>query len=85
MIDPLAWQDDALCAEIGGNLMFPELGESSKPAKRVCAQCTVSAPCLQYALDNKIREGVWGGLSRMDREQIWREMGVSAEEEESVA
>lgn len=68
------WQDDALCAEIGLELFFPEKGESwhMRHAKKVCADCPVRAECLQYALDNHERFGVWGGLSERQRRLLER-------------
>lgn len=63
----MAWMDDALCAEVGGDIHFPEKGESPAPAKRVCAACGVRDACLEYALDNGIGWGVWGGFSAHER------------------
>ncbi|MBA3983089.1 MAG: WhiB family transcriptional regulator, partial [Acidimicrobiia bacterium] len=36
----------------------------------ICATCPVSAPCLEYALDNRIEHGVWGGHSERSRRRI---------------
>jgi WhiB family redox-sensing transcriptional regulator len=65
--DPLAWQDDALCAQIGTDAWFPEKGDDPRPAQRVCHRCPVEALCLQYALDNDIRYGLWGGVPARKR------------------
>ena len=35
-------------------------GTPSEPAKKVCARCTVTGECGQYATDNHER-GDWGG------------------------
>lgn len=64
-----AWQD-ALCAQVGGDLWFPEKGGSNTAAKRICAACPVRAECLQYALDNDIRFGIFGGLSGYERRKL---------------
>lgn len=71
-VRPGDWRDLALCAEIDPELFFPEKGESSGPAKRVCAGCEVRAECLQYALDHGERFGVWGGLSERERRELGR-------------
>ena len=59
----LSWQDHGLCAEVDPDLFFPEKGGGVQAAYRVCAQCPVKQECLDFALDNHIREGIWGGTS----------------------
>ncbi|MBX3088755.1 MAG: WhiB family transcriptional regulator, partial [Cryobacterium sp.] len=61
--DPLAWQADALCAQTDPEAFFPEKGGSTREAKKICASCEVRAQCLEYALKNDERFGIWGGLS----------------------
>lgn len=70
---PLAWQDEALCGEVGGDFWFPEKGESTREAKQVCVACPVRAICLQYALDGNERFGIWGGLSERERRRLARD------------
>jgi WhiB family transcriptional regulator, redox-sensing transcriptional regulator len=67
---PGHWRDLALCAQVDPELFFPEKGESSRPAKRVCVACVVRAECLQEALDRGERFGVWGGLSERERRDL---------------
>ncbi|CCH86964.1 Transcription factor WhiB (fragment) [Modestobacter italicus] len=62
-----SWRDDALCVEIGPSAFFPDKGQSSRTAKRVCAACTVQRQCLEFALTHEERFGVWGGLSERER------------------
>ena len=69
---PDSWRDLALCAEVDPELFFPDKGESSRPAKRVCTGCEVRAECLQDALDHGERFGVWGGLSERERRELAR-------------
>jgi Transcription factor WhiB. len=64
---PLAWQQQALCAQTDPEAFFPEKGGSSREAKSVCAKCDVRAECLEYALENDERFGIWGGLSERER------------------
>jgi hypothetical protein len=44
-----------------------------KQAKKVCSTCPVSADCLQYATDNALNFGVWGGLGETDRLRLARD------------
>lgn len=39
-------------------------------AKLICKVCPVIEDCLNFALENKMREGVWGGKSPVERERI---------------
>lgn len=40
-------------------------------AKWICTErCTVTSECLDYALTNKIKHGVWGGTSQDERKAI---------------
>ena len=67
---PEPWMADALCAQTDPDAFFPELGASSKPAKKLCAECTVREQCLAYALKNDEQFGVWGGLSVAERNAL---------------
>jgi WhiB family redox-sensing transcriptional regulator len=62
-----AWQAQALCAQTGADFFFPEPGSSVREAKRICAMCEMRSACLDYALENDERFGVWGGLSEKER------------------
>jgi WhiB family redox-sensing transcriptional regulator len=65
------WRLDAACRGTGPHLFHPDEDEDGHAvvtaAKRVCAGCPVADPCLEYALDNRIVHGVWGGLSVRQR------------------
>ena len=66
------WQDQALCAQVDPEIMYPEKGVSARPAKRICASCPVKAECLSYALDHDERFGVWGGTTEHERRLLRR-------------
>jgi len=70
--EDLPWQEHSLCAYVDPDVFFPEKGGSSREAKRICAQCTVQAECLEYALANDERFGIWGGLSERERRRLKR-------------
>lgn len=69
-IDDQEWQASALCAQVGGDLWFPERGGDFLEAKRICQQCPVRVECLEYALAHDERFGLWGGLSERGRREI---------------
>lgn len=68
----LSWQTDALCAQTDPEAFFPEKGGSTRDAKRICGTCDVRSECLEYALQNDERFGIWGGLSERERRKIKR-------------
>ncbi len=68
-----AWQERALCAQTDPDAFFPDMGESSRQAKSVCAACEVRSECLEWALTNDERFGVWGGLSERERRRFKKE------------
>ncbi len=70
--NPLAWQTDALCAQTDPEAFFPEKGGSTRDAKKICTTCEVRAQCLEYALTNDERFGIWGGLSERERRKLRR-------------
>jgi len=68
--EQLSWQADALCAQTDPEAFFPEKGGSTRDAKRICSGCEVKAQCLEYALENDERFGIWGGLSERERRKL---------------
>ncbi|MEU3346142.1 WhiB family transcriptional regulator [Streptomyces sp. NPDC006700] len=70
--DDIAWQERALCAQTGADFFFPEPGSSVREAKRICGMCEMRPACLEYALANDERFGVWGGLSEKERQALGR-------------
>jgi WhiB family redox-sensing transcriptional regulator len=72
-----AWQAQALCAETGADFFFPEPGSSVREAKRICGMCEMRSACLEYALSNDERFGVWGGLSEKERLHLRRTSNTS--------
>ncbi len=71
-----AWRLDALCAETDPEAFFPEKGGSTREAKKICTGCEVRAECLEFALANDERFGIWGGLSERERRRVRLERRV---------
>ena len=67
------WQMLSNCLGVDPDLFFPERGASTKDAKAVCQGCIVREDCLEYALTNREKFGIWGGLSERERRRIRRE------------
>jgi WhiB family transcriptional regulator, redox-sensing transcriptional regulator len=73
--EDLTWQDAALCAQVDGDLFFPEKGGSTRQAKQVCRSCEVRNPCLRFALEHDERFGIYGGMSERERRRLRRQFG----------
>jgi WhiB family redox-sensing transcriptional regulator len=64
---------EALCAQVDAEMFFPEKqGAHNRDAKRTCLRCDVRTECLDYAVENKIAWGIWGGKSDRERRSIRR-------------
>ncbi len=66
------WQDQANCLGVDPDLFFPERGASTREAKEVCRGCVVKQDCLEFALANGEKFGIWGGLSERERRKLRR-------------
>ena len=68
------WMAGGKCLDEDPELFFP-VGESDpqwEDAIAVCNKCPVQHECLQYALDNRMNYGVWGGTTEIERRQMLR-------------
>ena len=63
----------AKCKGVDTNMFFSEDSGGTKHAVQFCKDCPVKVPCGQYAMDNNIFYGVWGGLSIRARLKLKRE------------
>lgn len=66
------WQSRANCMGVDPDLFFPERGASTREAKEVCRGCVVRENCLEFALANGEKFGIWGGLSERERRRVRR-------------
>jgi len=62
-IRQLWWMRDGLCLEHLDVEFFPGPGQSAEPAREVCRRCAVRVECVEFAIDNGIVDGIWGGVS----------------------
>jgi len=67
------WMDRGRCRDLPPSTFFPSDGVGVELARRICADCPVKVMCLEYALENRIDHGVWGGTSERERRRILRQ------------
>ena len=67
-----AWMKAGRCRNEEPNKFFPDNGAGVVAAQIICRECGVRVECLEYALDNRIEDGVWGGASERERRRILR-------------
>lgn len=72
------WMAKGNCRDVHPSVFFPSDGLGVEVAKQICVDCPVRAACLEYALENRIDHGVWGGASERERRRIARSRRVAA-------
>ena len=53
-------------------LFFPADDDDAEPAIKICQGCAVREECLLWALDSRIRYGIWGATTERDRRRLQR-------------
>lgn len=66
----MEWINKGSCSQTDPEAFFPEVGSSTKLAKKVCSRCDVLDQCLSYALQDSGLTGIWGGTSERERRNI---------------
>jgi WhiB family redox-sensing transcriptional regulator len=69
---PTDFFDDAACRNADTTVFFPASDNDAGPAKEICATCPVREACLEYALETRPADGVWGGLTPIERHRMIR-------------
>jgi WhiB family transcriptional regulator, redox-sensing transcriptional regulator len=74
----LSWRTRAACKGVDPDIFYPASDEDAEEAKAICAQCPVREACLEYALANRERDGVWGGATERERRRMIRQRRKTA-------
>lgn len=66
------WADRGACVGMDPDEFYPQRHDTAaiNAAKRVCRACEVREVCLEYAIANNERAGIWGGLGDRARKRI---------------
>jgi WhiB family redox-sensing transcriptional regulator len=66
------WRQRAACRGMDTDVFFPESDDDAGPAKEICARCPVRDACLEWAIATRQDEGVWGGMTGVERRRLRR-------------
>jgi WhiB family transcriptional regulator, redox-sensing transcriptional regulator len=69
----LLWRRHAACRGLDPEIFYPALDDDVEDAKAVCASCVVQERCLEFALQVREKDGVWGGATEKERRRILRQ------------
>jgi WhiB family redox-sensing transcriptional regulator len=74
-VSSTTWRSRSACEGLDPDIFYPasEDDAASAPAKSICETCPVKEPCLEHALNNREREGVWGGMTERERRRMVRQ------------
>ena len=64
------WHARASCRGMGPDLFFPERGQSTDAALKVCLTCSVRPDCLAFGVVHSPQVGIWGGASARTRRSV---------------
>jgi WhiB family redox-sensing transcriptional regulator len=69
------WRAAGACRSADPEIFFPVSGRGTSTgqiaqAKRICASCEVRQLCLDFAMRNGERDGIWGGTTPEDRTRV---------------
>jgi len=77
-IADVVWRSKGACQGLDAEIFYPENEDHAEFALSVCGQCVVRIACLDYALDTREQQGVWGGATARDRRKMLRQRRQSA-------
>jgi WhiB family transcriptional regulator, redox-sensing transcriptional regulator len=69
---PDAWQERSACYGLDPEVFFPTSEEEAGLALSYCNACPVRDTCLEWAIQNGERYGVWGGTTEQERRRLMR-------------
>ena len=68
-----SWRQRGACRGLEPDIFYPATDEEAGPAKAVCGTCSVREACLEFALDTRENEGIWGGTTERERRRMLRQ------------
>ena len=73
-----AWMAEGNCRLHPPATFFPSDGVGVERARKICRNCPVVETCLEFALEERIDHGVWGGCSERERRRILKRRRIES-------
>jgi WhiB family redox-sensing transcriptional regulator len=67
-----AWRKSAACKGAATSDFFSTGQEKVREMKRLCDTCEVRTQCLNFALENEITWGIYGGMTAQERNKAFK-------------
>ena len=77
-ISDVSWRTKGACQGLDTEIFYPDNEDHADFAISVCSDCVVRLACLEYALENREHQGVWGATTARDRRRMLRQRRQSA-------
>jgi WhiB family redox-sensing transcriptional regulator len=68
----LEWKAQAACRGLDTTVFFSDDEADTAAAIAVCENCPVRQACLDFAIDTRQHDGIWGGLTEIERRRVRR-------------
>ncbi len=72
-VQELKWWDLGACRGLDASVFYPDDDEGADVGEVGVCRCSVQSACLDYALSEREKAGVWGGATERDRRRIIRQ------------
>ena len=68
------WRNEANCRDSDPDMFFPDSKDRryAEEALKVCYGCEVKEDCLDHAIENDEKYGIWGGMTPAERDALSR-------------
>lgn len=66
------WRKSAACKGAATSDFFSTGQEKVREMKRLCDTCEVRTQCLNFALENEITWGIYGGMTAQERNKAFK-------------
>ena len=72
VMDLPPWKMQGNCNDADVNIFFPEShsSENTAKARAICEECIVSQECLNHAINNLEKHGIWAGTTPTQRRRV---------------
>jgi WhiB family redox-sensing transcriptional regulator len=68
----MRWMARARCRGLDPAIFHPETDADAAEAKEICGACPVREACLEFAIEMREKDGVWGGHTADERRRLIR-------------